>query len=79
MASDSAIAEKSLATVESPVETESAEVLPMVDKATEKKIIRKLDWHIVPMVMWIYLMNFMDRGKSASPMTHWMCREAFKG
>ena len=33
-----------------------------VDAATEKRLLRKLDIRIVPMICWIYLMNFMDRG-----------------
>lgn len=33
-----------------------------VDKMTERAILRKLDYRIVPMVMWVYLMNMMDRG-----------------
>jgi len=32
-----------------------------VDKETEKRLLRKLDLRIIPMVCWIYLMNFMDR------------------
>lgn len=32
-----------------------------VDLATEKAITRKLDWKIIPMIMWVYLMNMMDR------------------
>lgn len=38
-----------------------------VDKLTERAILRKLDYRIVPMVMWVYLMNMMDRGKSSPP------------
>lgn len=34
----------------------------IVDKETEKRILRKLDIRIIPTVMWIYLMNMMDRG-----------------
>jgi hypothetical protein len=34
----------------------------LVDEETEKKLIRKLDLRIIPMVMWMYLMSFMDRG-----------------
>lgn len=34
----------------------------LVDKATERAVLRKLDYRIVPMVMWVYLMNMMDRG-----------------
>lgn len=37
--------------------------LMVVDKATERAVLRKLDYRIVPMVMWVYLMNMMDRGK----------------
>lgn len=33
----------------------------VVDKLTERAILRKLDYRIVPMVMWVYLMNMMDR------------------
>lgn len=29
------------------------EALPVVDKATERKLLRKLDLRIVPMVMWM--------------------------
>ncbi|KAF9870660.1 major facilitator superfamily transporter [Colletotrichum karsti] len=32
-----------------------------IDKATERAVLRKLDYRIVPMVMWVYLMNMMDR------------------
>ncbi|KAL6707309.1 hypothetical protein ACN47E_004297 [Coniothyrium glycines] len=32
-----------------------------VDAATEAKVLRKLDIRIIPMICWIYLMNFMDR------------------
>lgn len=42
----------------------------VVDIETEKKILRKLDIRIIPMVMWIYLMNFMDRGMKAPPAWH---------
>lgn len=33
-----------------------------VDDATERRLLRKLDKRIVPCIMWMYLMNFMDRG-----------------
>lgn len=36
----------------------------VVDRARERAILRKLDYRIVPMVMWCYLMNMMDRGAS---------------
>lgn len=34
---------------------------PVVDPATEKALMRKLDIRLIPMVMWMYLMSFMDR------------------
>lgn len=37
--------------------------LMVVDKATERAVLRKLDYRIVPMIMWVYLMNMMDRGE----------------
>lgn len=46
---------------------ENGEGLPAiepVDPKTEKKIMTKLDKRIVPMIMWVYLMNMMDRGES---------------
>lgn len=43
-------------------DVEKNEMRPVVDPETEKRLLRKLDLRIVPMVMWIYLMNFMDRG-----------------
>ncbi len=32
-----------------------------IDLEAEKKLVRKLDWHIVPMVMLLYLFSFLDR------------------
>ena len=33
-----------------------------VDAEVEKQLLKKLDRRIIPMICWIYLMNFMDRG-----------------
>lgn len=44
-----------------PVEG-GAQSVPIVDEATEKRLIKKLDRRIIPICCWIYLMNFMDRG-----------------
>jgi hypothetical protein len=33
-----------------------------IDAETEKRLLRKLDLRLIPMICWIYLMNFMDRG-----------------
>ncbi|CAG1980304.1 unnamed protein product [Fusarium graminearum] len=35
--------------------------VPYVSEETENRILKKLDRRIIPMVCWIYLMNFMDR------------------
>jgi len=32
-----------------------------IDRAKEKKLVRKLDLHIVPVVMLLYLFSFLDR------------------
>ena len=32
-----------------------------IDHAAEKKLVRKLDLHIVPVVMLLYLLSFLDR------------------
>lgn len=42
-------------------EVEDAGTTTVVDKMTERKLMRKLDLRIIPMIMWMYLMNFMDR------------------
>lgn len=43
-------------------EVEAIRAIAGLDKETERKLLRKLDIRIVPMVMWMYLMCFMDRG-----------------
>ncbi|KAH6695116.1 major facilitator superfamily domain-containing protein [Plectosphaerella plurivora] len=44
-----------------PSKTEEATGPYVVDKETERRLLRKLDIRIIPTVMWIYLMNMMDR------------------
>jgi hypothetical protein len=34
---------------------------PEIDPVKEKKLVRKLDFHIVPVVMLLYLLSFLDR------------------
>lgn len=34
----------------------------VVDKAKARAVMRKLDIRIIPTIMWVYLMNMMDRG-----------------
>jgi len=35
--------------------------LPTIDKKKERQLVRKLDWYIVPVVMLLYLLSFLDR------------------
>lgn len=35
--------------------------LPVIDKKKERQLVRKLDRYIVPVVMLLYLMSFLDR------------------
>ena len=48
---------------EDTLPVEHAPSIPAVDSATEKRLLKKLDRRIIPIACWIYLMNFMDRGK----------------
>lgn len=32
-----------------------------LDKHAEQKLLRRLDWHLVPPVMLLYMMSFLDR------------------
>lgn len=34
---------------------------PFIDPVIEKRVIRKLDWHLVPLLMALYLLAFLDR------------------
>ena len=45
-----------------PEEVEGIGTSEFVDKMTERKLMSKLDRRIIPMIMWMYLVNFMDRG-----------------
>jgi hypothetical protein len=51
----------------SSLKTERLEQAPgaddYLDPAAERSVLRKMDRRIIPMVMWVYLMNMMDRGK----------------
>lgn len=49
----------------SVLEAGSHEEGALVDPVTEQAIFRKLDYRIIPTVMWCYLMNMMDRGTQA--------------
>lgn len=32
-----------------------------IDPEMEKRVVRKLDWNLVPLVMVLYLLSFLDR------------------
>ncbi|KAL8867817.1 MAG: hypothetical protein Q9198_008382, partial [Flavoplaca austrocitrina] len=42
-------------------EENADEALTTVDKAAEKIVLRKLDWHILPLITLIYTLAFLDR------------------
>jgi len=37
---------------------------PFVDRNLEKRILRKLDLHLIPIISCLYLLSFLDRGLS---------------
>lgn len=46
-----------------------SEVIPTVasddyalETVDERKLLRKIDWHVVPWLALLYLLNFLDRG-----------------
>lgn len=55
--------------VESPSSTDIPVVaadtvsdISMLEEMREKHLIRKIDWHILPFVVLLYLFSFLDRG-----------------
>lgn len=42
--------------------------LPAIDKKKERQLVRKLDRYIVPVVMLLYLLSFLDRYYSQTSM-----------
>ena len=40
-----------------------------IDRAEERKLVRKLDIHIIPVVMLLYMLSFLDRVCTLSPTT----------
>lgn len=54
--------EEKLPATSSP-QLEDGSPVTTIDKETERRLLRKLDIRIIPTVIWIYLMNMMDRGE----------------
>lgn len=53
--------------VSSPVAgSENADMTPEIDVAKERALVRKIDWHLIPIIMVLYLFSFLDRGKLGS-------------
>lgn len=44
-----------------PTEHTGADALPIIDPAAEAKLVRKLDFFIIPITMMLYLFSFLDR------------------
>jgi MFS family permease len=62
----------------SPMKTEDVESIGSsiaVDRETERRLLKKLDARIIPMVCWIYLMNFMDRVNIGNAKLYWLERD----
>jgi hypothetical protein len=53
--------EKGFATAVPPPPKGYEGEVPEIDRVKERKLVRKLDWHIVPVVMLLYLLSFLDR------------------
>lgn len=39
-----------------------------IDAAAEKRLLRKLDWHLIPPLMTVYFLSFMDRTNIGTPL-----------
>jgi hypothetical protein len=63
--SDEKGSDSSLAPPTKVEDVERSAATDEIDPADEARVLRKLDIRIVPMICWIYLMNFMDRGVSS--------------
>jgi hypothetical protein len=46
---------------DNPVSPTSSTLEPTIDRAAEKRLLRKLDLRILPVLWILYLVNFIDR------------------
>lgn len=46
---------------EKPVQTQHIAELTEEEKVLEKKLVRRIDWIILPMIVTVYLLNWIDR------------------
>lgn len=47
--------------IESPDASDTQSESPDIDYEAEKRLLRKLDWHILPVVAPLYVCSFLDR------------------
>lgn len=49
---------------------QSHEELDINDEQENKRLNRRLDLRVLPLCCWIYLLNFLDRGRYTTPHHH---------
>ena len=47
---------------------------PFIDPVIEKRVVRKIDWHVVPLLMALYLLAFLDRSNIGNAKTAGMAK-----
>jgi len=47
---------------------------PYIDPVIEKRVVRKIDWHLVPLLMALYLLAFLDRSNIGNAKTAGMAK-----
>jgi hypothetical protein len=58
---DSSAVEKGAVVQDSPVSHASSDAEGQLDRAAERRLLRKLDARILPVLWILYLVNFIDR------------------
>lgn len=61
-------------TAEQSVAVNSTYIPDLNDKAMERRIVRKIDMHILPFICISYLINYLDRVSPLSLHTRFICR-----
>lgn len=46
---------------EKPIQTQQIAELTEEEKVLEKQLVRRIDWIILPMIVTVYLLNWIDR------------------
>jgi hypothetical protein len=47
----------------SPTTEDARHESEVIDVEKEKALVRKIDWHLIPIIMVLYLFSFLDRGQ----------------